>query len=157
MVLLATPIRDAVGRPASKPHRTVRRSARSTRVLLVEDDPVTAEVFARALAQEGHVVRVARDGNQALHALRDHPPDLLILDLGLPMLPGTEVLRRLRSPHHRLLPVVIVSGTSQQVAKVDDELLAPGVWVMKPVRPRDLVAAVRELLASPADDDDRQA
>lgn len=154
MVLLANPLREAAGRPSPKPQRTLRRAARSTRVLLVEDDPVTAEVFARALAQDGHVVRVARDGNQALHALRDHPPDLLILDVGLPLLPGTEVLHRLRSPQNRLLPVVVVSGTSQQLAKVEDELLEPGIWVMKPVRPRDLVAAVRQLLAAQTDDDD---
>lgn len=153
MVLLANPIRTAAGRPAVRPQRTVRRSMRSTRVLLVEDDPVTAEVFARALLQDGHVVRVARDGNQALHALRDHPPDLLILDLGLPMLPGTEVLRRVRSPHNRQLPVVVVSGSSQEIARVDDELLQPGIWVMKPVRPRDLVAAVRDILAAQPDHD----
>lgn len=151
MPLLANPTRDPGARAEPQPKRHARRAARSVRVLLVEDDPVTAEVFARALLQDGHVVRVARDGNQALHSLRDHPPDLLILDLGLPMLPGTEVLRRVRTPPNRLLLVVVVSGSSQQLAKVDDELLQPGVWVLKPVRPRDLVAAARELLTRDGD------
>ncbi|MGE3171147.1 MAG: response regulator transcription factor [Planctomycetota bacterium] len=118
------------------------RRAATARVLLVEDDPVTAEVFARALQRNGHEVRIATDGNQALHALRDETPDLIVLDLGLPTVPGVEVLRRLREGDHRDLPVVVVSGASPQSLESARGLVEPGVWLEKPLRPRELVAAV---------------
>src|SRR5689334_10057273 len=82
------------------------RTARSTSILLVEDEPVTAEVFARALLRDGHSVHVARDGLQAVHKLREHPPDLLVLDLGLPHLPGKEILERVRSGDSPNIPVI---------------------------------------------------
>ncbi|GAB4150424.1 MAG: hypothetical protein Fur0037_18960 [Planctomycetota bacterium] len=115
-------------------------------MLLVEDDPVTAEVFARAFAQEGLQVRVARDGNQAMHALRDRLPDILVLDLGLPTLPGIDVLTRLRSAGHDSIPVLVVSGTPPGATAVREDMLRPGAWILKPVRPGDLVAAARSLL-----------
>ena len=59
--------------PARAPEATAHRTLveRSTRILLVEDEPLTAEVFARALSRDGHHVEVARDGLQALRHLRD--------------------------------------------------------------------------------------
>lgn len=115
------------------------------RILLVEDEPVTAEVFARALANQGYFVHVVRDGIQALHALRDAQHDLLVLDLGLPTVSGIEVLRRLRQGPNATLPVVVVSGTSPLSVQSASELLQPGVWLEKPLRPRELIAAVTRL------------
>ena len=60
------------------------KTQRSTRVLLVEDEPLTAEVFARALSRDGHVVEVARDGLQALRRLRERAPSAIVLDMSLP-------------------------------------------------------------------------
>jgi len=123
------------------------RQQKAVQVLVVEDEPVTAEVFALALQRDGHRVRVARDGNQADHALRDHPPDLVVLDMGLPSVPGAELLRRLREHDqgHRV-PVIVVSASERARTGVDEELLQPGLWLKKPLRPRDLVAAVRAML-----------
>ena len=115
------------------------------RILLVEDEPVTAEVFARALANQGYFVHVVSDGIQALHALRDAQHDLLVLDLGLPTVSGIEVLRRLRQGPNATLPVVVVSGTSPLSVQSASELLQPGVWLEKPLRPRELIAAVTRL------------
>jgi DNA-binding response OmpR family regulator len=122
-----------------------RQQAPVARILIVEDEPVTAEVFARALRAEGHDVRVARDGMQAMRALREEPPDLVVLDLGLPTMPGLEVLRRLRSGAEQAVPVVVVSGAPPQTLPAAGPLLPPGRWLQKPLRPRELVAAVREL------------
>lgn len=123
-----------------RPHRTP-----VARILLAEDEPTTAEVFARALQRDGHEVRLVRDGVQALHALRDDPPDVVVLDLGLPALPGIEVLRWLRAGELRELPVVVVSGVSARALPGADALVQPGVWLEKPLRPRALVEVVREL------------
>ena len=68
----------------------------TVRILLVEDEPVTSQVFARALQRNGHHVRVAKDGMQAMHALRDETPDVVWSHLGLPTMPGPEVALALR-------------------------------------------------------------
>ena len=102
--------------PQERPRtQKVDRIARKTpiaRILLVEDEPVTGEVFARVLSQDGFAVHAVRDGIQALHALRDHAQDLLVLDLGLPTLSGIEVLRHLRAGPKAALPVIVISGAS---------------------------------------------
>ena len=138
-----TPLATAV-QPAPTAQKRPSRVAATARVLLVEDEPVTAEVFARALERAGHEVRVASDGNRALHALRDHAPDIVVLDLGLPTVPGIEVLRRLRDSEHRSIPVIVVSGASIRMLKAGHELIEPGCWLEKPLRPAELVRAVEE-------------
>ena len=132
-------------RPQAQRRQERARRTEIARILLVEDEPVTAEVYARALDNDGHTVHVVRDGIQALHALRDRDHDLVVLDLGLPTMPGTEVLRRLRSDLRRGMPVIVISGTSPKSVPDAAALLAPGRWLEKPLRPRELVAAVREM------------
>lgn len=134
-------------RPRARQSTATRRPQPTARILLVEDEPVTAEVFARALHNDGNAVRVVRDGIQALHALRDEVPDLLVLDLGLPTLSGLEVLRRLREGAGPDLPVVVISGTPPNAVHGAAALLTPGRWLEKPLRPRELVAVVHELRA----------
>ena len=63
------------------------------RVLVVEDDEEIADVLRRSLRQEGHEVRTAIDGEDALQAARDFSPDMVVLDLGLPKIDGVEVCR----------------------------------------------------------------
>ena len=137
--------------PAHVPQRTVQRQVveRSTRVLLVEDEPLTAEVFARALSRDGHLVEVAIDGLQALRRLRDRLPSLLVLDMSLPALSGADVVRRLRAEGHHKLPIIVVSGSSRRSADLEDGELWPGTWIEKPVKPRDLVRIVREFTGDP--------
>src|SRR5919107_1112034 len=65
----------------------------TARVLVVEDDDAIADVLRRSLRAEGHDVRSARDGVEALRASEEFMPDLVLLDLGLPRLDGMEVLR----------------------------------------------------------------
>lgn len=131
--------------PARAPQRTAVRPKTecTTRVLVVEDEPLTAEVFARALTRDGHVVEVAADGLRALHLLRDRKPSLLVLDMSLPALSGSDVVRRIRADGHLRLPIVVVSGSPRAESSLTDGELQPGVWVEKPVKPRDLVALVR--------------
>jgi DNA-binding response OmpR family regulator len=137
------PTRDATGAP----QRTARavKAQRSTRILLVEDEPLTAEVFALALMRDGHVVDVARDGMQALRRLREHTPTVVVLDMSLPTLSGADVVRDLRAQGHVDLPIVVVSGSDRSRTSLAASELWPGAWLVKPVKPRDLVALVRDL------------
>lgn len=125
---------------------TIPSTQRSTRVLLVEDEPLTAEVFAHALTRDGHVVDVARDGLQALRRLREQRPTLVVLDMSLPALSGAAVVRDLRRAGLTDLPVIVVSGSDRSRTTLTDAELQPGAWLAKPVKPRELVALVRHLL-----------
>ena len=134
--------------PAAKAPQRARGAVgtqRSTRVLLVEDEPLTAEVFARALARDGHRVDVATDGLQALRRLREHLPTVVVLDMMLPALSGADVVRELRAQGLVDLPVVVVSGSDRRATTLAPAELWPGAWLVKPVKPRDLVALVRQL------------
>jgi len=134
--------------PACVPQHTPQKvsTSKSTRVLLVEDEPLTAEVFARALTRAGHVVDVARDGMQAIRQLRERTPTLVVLDMSLPAVSGAQVVRELRESGCVDLPIVVVSGSDQRATSLTDDELRPGVWLTKPIKPRDLVAIVRELI-----------
>ncbi|MBL8737396.1 MAG: response regulator, partial [Planctomycetes bacterium] len=113
------------------PQRTTAeaKTQRSTQVLLVEDEPLTAEVFARALSRDGHEVEVARDGLQALRRLRDRAPSLVVLDMSLPTLSGAEVVREIRAMGRTRLPVVVVSGSERRQTNLTPAVLWPGTWL----------------------------
>jgi two-component system, OmpR family, response regulator RegX3 len=151
MPTLIAPETHIVPATADKP--TAQRAAspaktqRSTRVLLVEDEPLTSEVFARALSRDGHVVDVAKDGLQALRRLRERLPSIVVLDMSLPALSGADVVRELRSSGHLDLPIVVVSGSDRRDTRLSDAELTPGAWLCKPLKPRELVAMVRQLTA----------
>lgn len=138
--------------PVQEPVRATQRTCRvppierSTRILVVEDEPLTAEVFARALARDGHAVEVARDGLQALRNLRLRPPSLVVIDMSLPTMSGADVIRELRLDGLDKLPVIVVSGSARCATELADAQLWPGAWLVKPLKPRHLVQVVRDFL-----------
>ncbi|HWI40858.1 MAG TPA: response regulator, partial [Verrucomicrobiae bacterium] len=80
-------------------------------VLIAEDNQNLASALARFLTSNGYEVSTAADGVRALQLFSAAPPDLLVLDLRLPLLSGVEVLRKIRaSARGKELPVVIISG-----------------------------------------------
>ena len=93
------------------------------RVLVVEDDAEIADVLRRSLRQEGHEVRTAADGVEALDARRGFVPDLVVLDLGLPRLDGVEVCRRLRADSD--VPILILTARTETEARVEGSTAAP--------------------------------
>jgi DNA-binding response OmpR family regulator len=127
-------------------HRIARPAADvpSAHVLVVEDDPTVAEVVTRYLERDGHRVDVLADGLQALAALAQSLPDLVVLDLMLPGLPGLELCRRVRE--HADVPIIILSARGEE----DDRLLGLELgaddYLAKPFSPRELAARVRAVL-----------
>ena len=115
------------------------------RILLVEDDPSIAEGIRTSLRQGGHAVDHLADGGQADVALRDHGYDLLVLDLGLPGLDGSEVLQRLRR-RGKGLPVLVVTardGLAERIRVLD---LGADDYLVKPFALSEFEARVRALL-----------
>ena len=117
-----------------------------TKVLLVEDDQATCTMYATALRMEGFVVRTAPDGLVALQTLEVFDPDVVILDLKLPVASGFEVLHELRASRDRgRLPVIAVSGHERGLAQArrNPEFYAA---LQKPFDPNDLIGVTRRAL-----------
>ena len=120
---------------------------RGRRVLVVEDDPDILELLRFNLQQEGYGVTTAAEGASALEKARQHPPDLMILDLALPGMPGLEVCRRLREdPVLRRVPVIMVTAKVDEADRVVGLELGADDYVTKPFSVRELMARVRAVL-----------
>jgi DNA-binding response OmpR family regulator len=117
----------------------------SEEILVVDDEPVIAQIICERLESEGFTLRVAETGEQALEAITDATPDLVILDLMLPDLDGLEVLRRLRGSGHDL-PVIILTARDDDVDVIIGLELGADDYVVKPFNPRELAARVRAVL-----------
>lgn len=117
------------------------------RALLVDDAPEVRRVLERALSADGFEVEEVGDGEAALEAARARPPDVVVLDLGLPTLDGVEVCRRLRS----FSDAYVIMLTSRQ-EEIDTLVgLAAGAddYVTKPASGREIVARARAMLRRP--------
>jgi DNA-binding response OmpR family regulator len=115
------------------------------RVLLVEDDHDIAEPLARALAREGYEVTTAGDGRVALAAVLDAPPDLIILDVGLPGMDGLEVCRHVRDVHPGV-PILMLTARDGELETVAGLDAGADDYVTKPFRLAVLLARVRAML-----------
>jgi two-component system response regulator MprA len=114
------------------------------RILVVDDDPEIVRLLKRGLSYENYIVDTAADGNQALAAARDNPPDLVILDVMMPGMNGVEVTRRLRQASS--VPILLLtakSGVQDKVAGLDS---GADDYLVKPFDFNELVARVRALL-----------
>ncbi len=123
-------------------------------VLLVEDDPETRRSIARDLAAHGYRVEEAATGSAALRAWEGHRPDLVLLDLGLPDLDGTTVVRRLR--REGTTPILIISARDKERDKIEALELGADDYVTKPFGMGELHARMRAVLrraAGPAADE----
>jgi two-component system response regulator RegX3 len=115
----------------------------SSRVLLVEDEQTIRRAVGYALRREGYEVEEALDGEAALGAARS-PFDLVILDLMLPKVSGTDVLRRLRA--ESAVPIIVVTAKDTEVDRILGLELGADDYVTKPFSMAELVSRVRALL-----------
>jgi DNA-binding response OmpR family regulator len=114
------------------------------RVLVVEDDAAITDVLRRALRQEGHEVRSAEDGVEALELAESFVPDLVILDLGLPKLDGVEVCRRLRAESDA--PILILTARTDTDDRVEGLDSGADDYLVKPFERQELLARMRALM-----------
>ncbi len=113
----------------------------SLRILIVEDHDDLADALRVNLRSEGYEASVASDGRQALAMVRADPPDIVVLDLGIPGLDGLALLSRLRAEGH-WCPVLILSARDSDSDKVEGFRLGADDYVTKPFRTLELMARV---------------
>jgi DNA-binding response OmpR family regulator len=120
------------------------------RILIVDDEPKIVRLVRDYLEHAGFSVTVARDGREALMRSRTNPPDLVVLDLGLPELDGLDVTRSLRRDSS--VPIIMLTARDDETDKVLGLELGADDYVTKPFSPRELVARVRAVLRRQASD-----
>jgi len=115
-----------------------------TRVLIVEDEPDLADPLAYLLRREGYEVEIAEDGPAALTAFREHGADIILLDLMLPGMPGTEVCRQIRITSG--VPIIMLTAKDSEVDIVVGLELGADDYITKPYSSRELLARMRAVL-----------
>jgi DNA-binding response OmpR family regulator len=120
------------------------------RILIVDDEPKIVRLVRDYLEHAGFAVTVARDGREALMRARTDPPDLVVLDLGLPELDGLDVTRSLRRDSS--VPIIMLTARDDETDTVLGLELGADDYVTKPFSPRELVARVRAVLRRQASD-----
>ena len=126
------------------------------RVLVVEDEPVTAEVVCRYLEHAGYETRLERDGAAGLTQVSLWRPDLLVLDIMLPRLNGLEVLRRVRAGASGgvHVAVILLSAVSEEKDRIRGLQLGADDYLAKPFSAPELVARVAAVLRRSSKDED---
>ena len=116
-------------------------SRAADKILLVEDEESLAESIRYSLEREGYAVSLASDGRAAIERFRADAPDLIVLDLMLPELPGLDVCRIIRQ--ESTVPIVMVTAKDSEADKVTGLELGADDYVTKPFSIRELVSRVR--------------
>ncbi|MDQ0678481.1 two-component system KDP operon response regulator KdpE [Arthrobacter pascens] len=129
---------------AGKTELSGTQSGHRTSVLVVDDDPHLLKALRITLQAHGYAVDTAADGGTALRAASSRPPDLMVLDLGLPDLDGADVLRELR--RWSSLPVLVLSARHGSSDKVDALDAGADDYITKPFGLDELLARLRALL-----------
>ena len=134
--------------PERTPKTQSDQQATGKKILVVDDDFEITESIRYALEGEGHIVIIARDGNQGLALAEREDPDLMILDMMMPKRSGFLVLEKLRRIRDEPLPVIMITGNEGSRHKAYAELLGVSDYIRKPFAMNRLVSAVDNLLAS---------
>jgi CheY-like chemotaxis protein len=114
------------------------------KVLIVEDDSDLRRLYAIGLNQRGYQVKLAANGAEALDRIAEERPDVILLDLLMPVMSGWEVLARLNPEDRRCIPVVVISGQPQSNESPHHECVTS--WLSKPVSLEDMVRSVEQAL-----------
>jgi two-component system KDP operon response regulator KdpE len=127
----------------------------SSRILLVDDEPAIQRALGPLLRSRGYDLEIASTGGEALRLMAARTPDLIVLDLGLPDMEGTEVCRRIRE--RSKVPIVVLSARGAEADKVNALDLGADDYVTKPFGPEELLARIRVALRRVVDDDENLA
>ena len=126
-----------------------------TKILVVEDEPSFSDALSYLLGREGFDISVADTGIKAVEEFDRHGADLVLLDLKLPGLSGTEVCRQIRSKSN--VPIIMLTAKDTEVDKVVGLELGADDYVTKPYSTRELVARIKAVLRRVAEGDDLQS
>jgi two-component system KDP operon response regulator KdpE len=110
-------------------------------ILIVEDDRPVRSLISMALKSRGYQTEAVANGEEAILALTGHPPDILILDLGLPDMDGNDIIKAVRE--WSLLPIIVVSARSDERDKIDALDFGADDYLTKPFSVEELLARIR--------------
>lgn len=117
------------------------------RILIADDDPLLRALLEHKLAAEDHHVLSAEDGGQVADVVREHSPDLIVLDAMMPVMDGFEVLRRLKADADtRDIPVIMLTALKREQDIVGGLQLGAADYLAKPFIPDELVQRIRRVL-----------
>jgi DNA-binding response OmpR family regulator len=133
-------------RPAAATIEEMAEQATRRTVLVVDDEPTISEVVARYLERAGYDAATAGDGLEALRLAAERRPDLVVLDVMLPLLDGIEVLRRLHADGGERMPVILLTAKGEQDDKLAGLRSGADDYIVKPFSPSELVARVDAVL-----------
>ena len=120
-----------------------------TRILIVEDEESVLDPLELLLSKEGFTIETARDGREALEKFAKTNPDLILLDLMLPEVSGTEVCRQIRAKSQ--VPIIMLTAKDTEVDKVVGLELGADDYVTKPYSKAELIARIRAVLRRQGD------
>ncbi len=117
------------------------------RILIVEDTEDNRQILRDLLTNAGFDIVEAHDGQAAVEAASEHHPDLILMDIQLPVMNGYEAIRRIKADT-TLQPIPIIAVTSYALSEDKEKARAAGCdgYVAKPFSPRQLLATIRDLL-----------
>jgi two-component system cell cycle response regulator DivK len=139
--------------PASPPLAVLSPTgaAHSRRVLVVEDYEDNRELYATYLSLQGFEVQTAENGVQALECVRESSPDVILMDLSLPVLSGWDAIRELKTdPHTRGIPILALTGHATPTHKARAQEAGADDFAAKPCPLQDVEQRILDLLKGPS-------
>jgi CheY-like chemotaxis protein len=111
-------------------------------VLVIDDDPEMRSLLVLILEQEGYRLQSAADGREGLELLRTTRPDLIILDMRMPVMDGSEFARRYRAEHSDPAPIVVMTAAEDPRKRAEE--IGAAAWLGKPVDLSELFRVVKD-------------
>ena len=119
----------------------------SKKIVLAEDEPQIARLVEFKLKKEGYSVTTKENGEEALKAIKEDKPDLVLLDIMMPVMGGYEVLRRLKEDEDlKSIPVIMLTARAQEKDVVKGIDMGAEDYITKPFHPAELLARVKRIL-----------
>ena len=116
-------------------------------ILIADDDPILVELVKFRLEGAGYETIVASDGEEAIQAIKSNRPDLVVLDSMMPVIPGQEVLRMIKSdPDTKDIPIVMLTARKGETDVVAAIRSGPADYLTKPFIPQELLVRIEKLL-----------
>jgi two-component system phosphate regulon response regulator PhoB len=138
---------ELIGAGSGSPASAQARTAMNASILVVDDEPDISALVAYHLARESYRVRTAASGPEAIRAAELERPDLVVLDLMLPGMPGLQVLEELRRrPETQDIPVILLTARREEQDRIAGLSLGADDYVAKPFSPQELILRVGAVL-----------
>ena len=136
-------LKDDILVEKSDPEKNVEQK----RILIVDDDPLIVKILRDPLEKEGYKVRVANHGLEALQHVKNQQPDLIILDILMPLLDGFKTARLLKfDKRFRDIPIIVLTSRATEGERRMGEQVGANEYLYKPFRPPQVLSTVKRYL-----------